>query len=119
MRRDWTKVLFRADRIEVCKHVVTQFSESDCDTVRLKSAGQNAKRRSRSGVDVRDDRTVNYDGLQAGWSGFCHVSYPSPDVIGIEVEPAARAAHNQRAGRIAGIGISLPVYKATRGWLTS
>ena len=109
MRRNRSEVLLDAHGLEFFKNIVAQPSKSDSDPARFERPCQYAQRCAGRGVYARNNRAIDNQQPGAIRRIGGHVEDAAADVLGIEIQPRARAVDHDRTQRISGVGISRPI----------
>src|SRR5262245_10402747 len=113
MRDDRTEILLRADAPQVFDDIVAQLCKLELDIPSFQRARQRTQYASGGGVDGGHDRTIEHHRPKPARRIVGQFDDLPPDVFRIEIEPGARAAYHEGAGRIAGTGISGAVDEAS------
>src|SRR5262249_4816695 len=119
MGYDRTEIVLRADNFQIFDDLVAHLCKLYGDAALFQGPDQRPQDRARGNVNGKNGRKIEDHGPDPARSTVDENDDLAADVLRIEVEPGARAAHDQCPGRFAGTRISRTTDEVPRGRFAS
>src|SRR5262245_3837311 len=119
MGYDRTEIVLRADNFQIFDDLVAHLCKLYRDTALFQGPDQRTQYRACGNVDGKHGRKIEDHGPDSRRGTVDENDDLAADVLRIEVEPRARAAHDQRPWRFAGTRISRTTDEVPRGRFAS
>jgi len=101
MRYQRPEFVLRADHLQLFDNFVAQLCELYPDAALFQDLHQSTQYHPRGNVDVRHAGKIEDNGPNLRRGSIDQIEDAAADMLRVEVEPCARAAHDQRTRRIA------------------
>src|SRR5712691_3384822 len=112
MSDDRTEIVLRAGAFQIFNDIVAQLCKLDRDAASSQPPRQRTQYRARGDVDAGYARKIEDHRSESCRRIIDQIDDLPADVLGVEVEPPARATHHERTGGIAGAGVARAIDEA-------